>query len=232
MAYDYFDKLIDLQKLNKAGLINDDHFALYLSDALPANKLDIILGSIEHKSNKTLTGLLEKYKTGHKRFQTYEGAKTNWKDRKKLANELEKIPLKQDLDVVRYTGWGFLDSIPLADGKILGAEIKRLKEANATEEEIQKFLLSLGPIQNKDFLSTAISNTTKYFEKKDIMYNLHLPEGTKGVYLEDLLGDGFSKHYEAEFLVQKEQFINIKNIRFEDGKVIIDASIIPTKISK
>lgn len=158
--------------------------------------------------------------------------KQTGKIEKKLANELEKIPLKQDLDVVRYTGWGFLDSIPLADGKILGAEIKRLKEANATEEEIQKFLLSLGPIQNKDFLSTAISNTTKYFEKKDIMYNLHLPEGTKGVYLEDLLGDGFSKHYEAEFLVQKEQFINIKNIRFEDGKVIIDASIIPTKISK
>jgi hypothetical protein len=165
------------------------------------------------------------YKDNSKPFQDYTGC-TDWIKRNMLIRQMDNIAVPFPVIVKRGENYGFLYKVKSNDGRIVADVIKEFEAAGAGKEEIDMFLLSLKPIENPNFMSTSIGKSIKQFESMLIEYNIFVPMGTKGVFLEDLVKRQFLHKYEAELLLQPGQKLLFKNISFKDGKCLIDADIV------
>lgn len=245
-ADEYLDLFANIQFAHKKGKISEKHLMTYMSETMPVEKLKVILYSLSFYESlqpdvrKELFNLLTSYKTGSRKFMTYdiqkadgtiEKTKTTWGARNHLDKLIDKCIIKEDIVVTRYeSNLGFFDSIPLDNnGTSIGDAIRYLE--GKTPEEIQKYLAdNLYLIhERKDPISTSLNTSTYYFERKKVQLNIKVPKGSKGIYLEDIR-DQNKGSYESELLLKMTQAYKITNIQFENGKTIIDIELIPKDI--
>ena len=95
---------------------------------------------------------------------------------------------------------------------------------NVGEEEIKKLLNSFDDVENFNFMSTSIGSVER-FESKPVQYDLFIPQGTTGVYLEDLIKPELQWKYESELLLQLKKLLHFKNILFKNKQCFIDAVV-------
>ena len=245
-ADEYLDLLSDIQKAHNKGKISDKHFETYLSETMPIEKLRIILDSLSFyesltpREKEALFNLLTSYKTGSRKFMTYdvkkpdgtiERTKTAWGARKALDKILEKSIINEDINVTRYEkDLGFFDSIPLHKLRISFGDAIRSLEGKSQEEIKQYIRENMSEaFEMNDPTSTFLNTETHYFARNSIKMNIKVSKGAKGIYLEDIR-DQSKGSYESELLLKQNQAYIITDIRFEDGKTIIDITLLPKDI--
>lgn len=88
-------------------------------------------------------------------------------------------------------------------------------------------------INYKNFTGTSLYNTSDKLDgatparEPEIIWDLTLPKGTKGAFLEAMLDSGDGAIYgECEFLLQTNSYYQISSVKYENGRYIISATVV------
>jgi len=135
-----------------------------------------------------------------------------------LSNYMKNNPTKTTTHVYRGEGYSVLNSIYLQDGRKLSDALK----SAITQEEIDDIIMQVNSdLISKDYIATQERfMSTAFFEyasfhKKPILWDIEVPAGTEGIFIEGLNKTGRCID-ECEFLLQRNSFLRIMGIKYNN----------------
>jgi len=192
----YFDSDFDI-KYNKAKVYttkeSDNLTKLYKKE------LDSLTPEQRHSISKYTT---VEYSPINTRLRTDTGATEKvGKEIDNITESLNKCKTIEDMILHRHVEFEGLS-------KFTGIKEYQLKESSI--EELNKMLKEKEYI-DKAFVSTSIKDFRN--ESREVVYDIYVPKGTKGLYINEL--STYFKDIEYEFLLQRETRFKIRKV-FKD----------------
>lgn len=139
---------------------------------------------------------------------------------------IDQQRIKEPIKVYRDDSYMILETTKLPNGISLAQELQNLtkiKDENIIYDRIEKLQGANFVITQERFMSTSMCEDV-HFHKNDIRWEFDLPAGTKGTFIESY--NTKTKHgNQAEFLLQRNTQIFIKDIEYVDGTWKIYADI-------
>lgn len=141
----------------------------------------------------------------------------------KIAAYIDTQPIDEAMHVYRGEGIEVLGSCKLTDGRTLRQAIEAIEHSSAGPQQKQKMINELiedvldhnYQAHQERFMSTSLVASSAFEDK--IRWDIELPAGTKGVFLEGANING-SLNSEVEYLVQKGSDIEIIGIEYVPAK--------------
>ena len=148
----------------------------------------------------------------------------------------EVIPLRDFLDTqsIPYEmKTSRIDSYHVFQNTVIdGVNIGSLM-SSGRPEDIQQVLNLLNGndcgVEYKNFTGTALlgkSETSNSGHECPIIWDLTLPKGTKGAFLETVVPSESAIYSENEFLLQTNSYYQIHSVKYENGRYVISATVI------
>ena len=208
---------------NKHGIFK--HF-----DSITDEQWSAVMNAVKFKSSAEAMSALYAYKGSS---TTINGALTKLKNEtnpqihQSVLEQIDAITKYIDTQVLTdtihvYRGEGFqvLNSVVLPNGKKLGDVMQELTYAN-DKNAILKFIkeLQLGGnlvAHQERFMSTSLVQSAS-FDSKRVIWDLEVPAGSKGVFLEGANLSGGLAH-EVEYLIQRGSHIQITDMQYDFAK--------------
>jgi len=198
---------------------------------------DAIMNSVRKPATGKTLQALQAYKADSTEINT---AITNLKNGKTPSAEtmrkiedmtayIEMQRIEQPITVYRDTGYTILNTkeTTLRSGKTLGQELKEiagLKNKAEIDVAIERLMLKENVIPQERFMSTTLCSDVRYVSEAPVRWELDLPKGTKGTFMETF-NNGTSLGEQVEFLLQRGSQVIINRIELREGTWYIKGSI-------
>jgi hypothetical protein len=144
-----------------------------------------------------------------------------------IKNCLDKHIVETPINVFRCESSRILEKVKKGEDIVnLRATLIKIQDMNDSKErkeaikELQEFILDNEiKAQSPCFMSTSLNSDIKnlFGGKNRIMWELEIPKGTKGIYLEPI-NNNHNLSRENEFLLQKDSSIVLKFIDFDEER--------------
>ncbi len=164
---------------------------------------------------------VENYKgTAYKKINKQKIQNENHqKQSEALRNAMQQSPLSGDTTVYRTEDTRAFDKVQLKNGDLLGLKMREIKSLKSKEKkahaarQLRDIVLSEKVVLDRTkFTSTTVASGTQG-ATGDVRWELKLPEGTKGMYLESLNYHGYQSS-ELEYLIDKNSKIEILDMQY------------------
>lgn len=201
---------------------------------------DVVINTIKNKANGDILDSLCCYKDQSGKInKALSALKLN--KNAEVTNETKKIiddltayidtqKSNAPLNVFRYDNYAILDDV-IIDGSKL-SDIMEEVEKSGNQEKIKNCIELIKKSNctktQERFISTSIAEPPGIFKNKsDIVWELEVPSGTKGAYIETMnISPNKMEEGQFEYLIQRNSNIEIKDAAFVDGKWHLKGKII------
>lgn len=205
-------------------VINQYYGGLFQNfDVVTDGQWAAIMSTVTYKAPENVVEALHYYKSDSWQINT---ALTNKKNNKyapispevqaridAISKYMETQALTEPMHVYRGEGFEVLQSVKLANGQTLASALQKLQyttDLAAADKIVFEVLQSNYEAYQERFMSTSFLESSCF--GGDISWDLELPAGTKGTYLEAQNVTGTFAH-EVEYLVGKDAKIEITDIK-------------------
>lgn len=155
-------------------------------------------------------------------------------EKETCLKEIENIKLIQefintqsvpnDMIVYRVQGYNVMKNVKIGDSNL--ADIMQDAVKNGNVDEVVKMLNNSDIIvHNDNHLGTSLTPHSIFSNNHPIKWEISVPEGSKGVFLESAIPEG-AIYSEVEFLIQMGSGFKIKEVEYKDGVWNIKADLV------